>query len=426
VALTFYFQPQLEYEGNSWGIPLACSVIVVLGTFAELASVASTIVVNKDWIVILADGDQERLAGMNSACRSIDLMTNVIAPVVVGQMLYFLSQIITAIALATWNVVSFAVEIFLLWKIYEEYPNLAVKAGKDMAKGTPHLNNHISFADAEKEAVPKDDSSKKKSWYPIRKFQSVWRGWPIYFNHEIKNAGMGLACLYLTVLGFDSITTSYAYSQGVPEYVLGVLAGIGAIMGLLGSIAFPFMVRRFGVLRTGLYGFGMEVTCLTLCVASVWTPGSPFDPQSVINSTIHVSLRDSRNSSDAYADYAADHSETVVYTSILLLMAGITAARFGLWIADLSVNQILQGVEDEIRGTVNGVQSSMNMIFDTCKFVLVIIFPLPETFGILICISFVAVFSGGMFYAAHCYQQRGQAERTKSVTSIATTQTSVP
>ena len=73
----------------------------------------------------------------------------------------------------------------------------------------------------------------------------------------------------------------------------------------------------------------MEVTCLTLCVASVWTPGSPFDPQSVINSTIHVSLRDSRNSSDAYADYAADHSETVVYTSILLLMAGITAARFG-------------------------------------------------------------------------------------------------
>ena len=62
---------------------------------------------------------------------------------------------------------------------------------------------------------------------------------------------MGLACLYLTVLGFDSITTSYAYSQGVPEYVLGVLAGIGAIMGLLGSIAFPFMVRRFGVLRTG-------------------------------------------------------------------------------------------------------------------------------------------------------------------------------
>ena len=55
------------YTGNSWGIPMACIVIVILGTFAELASVASTIVVNKDWIVILAGGDQERLAGMTSA-----------------------------------------------------------------------------------------------------------------------------------------------------------------------------------------------------------------------------------------------------------------------------------------------------------------------------------------------------------------------
>lgn len=54
---------QLIRAGKSWGITLACSVIVILGTLAELASVASTIVVNKDWIVILAGGDQERLAG---------------------------------------------------------------------------------------------------------------------------------------------------------------------------------------------------------------------------------------------------------------------------------------------------------------------------------------------------------------------------
>ena len=55
----------------------------------------------------------------------------------------------------------------------------------------------------------------------------------------------------MTVLGFDSITTGFAYSQGVPEYVLGILGALGAIVGLLGSITFPFMVRRLGVLRTG-------------------------------------------------------------------------------------------------------------------------------------------------------------------------------
>ena len=66
----------------------------------------------------------------------------------------------------------------------------------------------------------------------------------------------------------------------------------------------------------------------------------------------------------------------------------------GLWIADLSVNQVLQGVEDKIRGTINGVQNSINMIFNTAKFVLVIICPWPQTYGILVCISFTAICVG--------------------------------
>lgn len=71
---------------------------------------------------------------MNSACRSIDLMTNVVAPVAVGQMLYFLSHNITAAALATWNVVSFVIELVLLWSIYRENPNLAIKIPENSKK----------------------------------------------------------------------------------------------------------------------------------------------------------------------------------------------------------------------------------------------------------------------------------------------------
>ena len=66
----------------------------------------------------------------------------------------------------------------------------------------------------------------------------------------------------------------------------------------------------------------------------------------------------------------------------------------GLWVADLSVNQVLQEVDDQIRGTINGVQSSMNMIFDTTKFLMVIACPWPQTFGILVCISFGAICAG--------------------------------
>ncbi len=86
-------------------------------------------------------------------------------------------------------------------------------------------------------------------------FGGFLKSWKIYFSHEVRNAGIGLACLYMTVLGFDSITVGFAYSQGVPESILGVLLAAGAAVGLLGSVAFPFFVRFMGVERTGDYSY---------------------------------------------------------------------------------------------------------------------------------------------------------------------------
>ena len=83
------------------------------------------------------------------------------------------------------------------------------------------------------------------------RFGGFLKSWKVYFTHEVRNAGIGLACLYMTVLGFDSITMGYAYSQGVPESILGILLATGAAVGLIGSVTFPFFVRCIGVERTG-------------------------------------------------------------------------------------------------------------------------------------------------------------------------------
>lgn len=90
-----------------------------------------------------------------------------------------------------------------------------------------------------------------KCSYFSKLFGGSWRSWHTYFTHEIRNAGIGLACLYMTVLAFDSITSGYAYSQGVSEGILGILSAVGAGMGLLGSIVFPSFVRFVGIERTG-------------------------------------------------------------------------------------------------------------------------------------------------------------------------------
>ena len=75
-----------------------------------------------------------------------------------------------------------------------------------------------------------------------------------------------------------------------------------------------------------------------------------------------------------------------------VFLLGIIQARFGLWIVDLTVNQILQErVAEEKRGVINGVQDSLNNSLDLLKCVLVIILPDMETFALLIFLSFVSI-----------------------------------
>jgi len=55
------------------------------------------------------------------------LAVNIIAPIAVGQVMYFLSHIVAAVLIAAWNVVSFFVEYLVLRDIYNENPQLAIK-----------------------------------------------------------------------------------------------------------------------------------------------------------------------------------------------------------------------------------------------------------------------------------------------------------
>ena len=76
--------------------------------------------------------------------------------------------------------------------------------------------------------------------------------------------------------------------------------------------------------------------------------------------------------------------------------------------ADLTITQLfLEHVEESQRGIVNGVQTSLNQLMNMLKFVMVIVAPQPEVFGLLIIISFAFILLGWMFYAKYSHQTRG-------------------
>ena len=153
--------------------------------------------------------------------------------------------------------------------------------------------------------------------------------------------------------------SGFVYSQGLSEDVIGGLRGAAAFVGIIGTFLYPIIRRKVGLQRTGLYALAAQITSLTLCVISVFAPGSPFDPlyftrskeQHLVvreNTTSAVLMTSSNN--DNYPQVSdSTRSQSVVnstwsdlnilepmvesgpssYVSIALLLTGIIGSRAG-------------------------------------------------------------------------------------------------
>merc|ERR1719322_1414302 len=101
--------------------------VITFSSIARLASSGTVIILQKDWIVVISENDTDYLAKMNSILRTIELTTYMLAPVISGQLFYFIGYIWTGIFIAGWNILSVICEYALLNGIYRQYPRLAQK-----------------------------------------------------------------------------------------------------------------------------------------------------------------------------------------------------------------------------------------------------------------------------------------------------------
>ena len=75
---------------------------IFLYTLSYLASVAARISVEKDWIVVLCEEDSARLAEVNTNVRTIDLVCNLLAPILAGFLVQYCTYFAAALILVFW------------------------------------------------------------------------------------------------------------------------------------------------------------------------------------------------------------------------------------------------------------------------------------------------------------------------------------
>ncbi|UJR25582.1 hypothetical protein I4U23_006926 [Adineta vaga] len=364
---------QSKFSAN-WNIIIQ-GMLIGIGIIATLSSMASKISISKDWVVVLYGSDRQNLANTNATIRRIDLISNVLAPIATGAIMAFTFRWVSAVFIAGWNVISLGLEWFLYTKVYRTAENV--------------LSHKISKTNSNQESSQVEEGV-------VTKLLSSIQGLGTYGSLSVCLPGLSLALLYMTVLSFDSVTRAYVIDQGLSEVVLGGLNGLGSVIGVIGTFMYPVFVKHNGLVRTGVIGFWSEFSMLLLCLSSLFVHGSTFAPYEILTGySCHLNSTINPVSTTNFIPYYC----LELNVSVLLLIIGITFNRFGLWVVDLTVNQLQQErVPEDIRGRIGGTQSALNQFFDMLRYILIIILPKMPEFGYHVCLSVLSVFTASLIY----------------------------
>ena len=148
--------------------------------------------------------------------------------------------------------------------------------------------------------------------------------------------------------------------------------------------------------------------------AGIWLPGSPFilanSTQNAtkgclyINETLSVNASFNNTEIKRLSKFSRFFFESPCheYTSVMVLLGGIALSKFGLWILDLVIHQIvLENLDEKQRDITCGAQNSLNNLLDVVKYSLVIGLPRFTEYGYLVMASLVAVCLSTILYLVY-------------------------
>ncbi|KAM0849631.1 hypothetical protein ACQ4PT_053602 [Festuca glaucescens] len=217
----------------------------VSGALAALSTLAGTILIEREWVVVICSGHPAAaLTNTNSVIRRIDLGCKLLAPVLSGFVISFVSTQASAVALALWNVASVGLEYWLFVSVYNGVPALGENV--QLRRQSAALSSSEIVAPDDEELRYGQDVS---DWrVGVTKHLSIlpcWDSWVVYMRQEVMLPGVALAILYFTVLSFGTLMTATLDWKGIPAYVISLARGFSAIVGIAATLVYRLCTRGF-------------------------------------------------------------------------------------------------------------------------------------------------------------------------------------
>ena len=319
------------------------------------------ILLQRKWIVHLAQGSSTRLSTLNQRIRQLDLLGKTLAPILVGVLVDVLTPLYATLFTASTTALALVVELVLLRVLRRTCPDLDCHAASATIELTP-----ISTSSPQHDTTP---SPRTRPW------KRMWQYWLVFYRQPIFLSCLAMGMLYTTVLAFGGSMLAFLTVRQVSSVLLAIARSAAVVAGVLATLLVPMAIRKIGLVRTGAWALWQEAVSLVLCLLAL---------------TVCVLPRCSLADSNA------------------VMMVGVAVSRFGLWGFDLVQMQLLQErVSESDVGVVNGVNASLIAAFDLAQYAITLIWSDPAAFRIPTAISVAMVWAAATVYAIFLRRERG-------------------
>ncbi|KAF3763979.1 putative iron-regulated transporter [Cryphonectria parasitica EP155] len=340
--------------------------IVLLAVVEKLCSTMNTISVERDWVVVITEGNEAARRSMNARMRRIDLFCKLVGPLTISLVAIASTEIAIYTTLGM-NVASVLVETIFIEQVYKRV------RGLERTRGPTAPTSEVEGGSNHGPRLAPTRTVLYKVINSVLPIESL----PFYFRHPAFLPSFALSLLYFTVLSFSGQMITYLVSIGYTSWNVGVARVGSSIFEISATWAAPLLMRKIGVVRAGIWSLAWQMTCLA----------------------------------GALGWYFSDSNEgagTSSLSSATGLAVGVALSRVGLWGYDLSAQNIIQDeVEDDHRGTFAAVEASFQNLFEMLSYATTVVFSRPDQFRYPVVISAVAVYIAGGLYAYFLRKRRG-------------------
>lgn len=346
------------------------TLTVLLACVEKLCSMMNLLSVERDWVVVITEGNDSSRRTLNARMRRIDLLCKLLGPLVISAIA--MASVLVAIwATLAMSGLSVVIEYISIAQVYKHVPALR-------REPPPPSEAHAYEPVGQEE---QDDEPERpqptKSWFQTTLHHVLpISSLPFYFHHRAFLPSFSLALLYLTVLSFSGQMVTYLISIGYTSLHVGIARTVSTIFELSATWVAPRLMKKIGVVRGGIWSLSWQMIWLAAGVS--WF----------------------------FAGFEGSRSNAVV--SATGLAVGVALSRVGLWGYDLCAQNIVQDeVDPHHRGTFSTAEAAFQNLFELISYATTVIFSRPDQFRWPVVTSVAAVYIAGGLYAMFVRKRRG-------------------